>query len=620
MRIINCLVLLVFFVSASLFAQNLPISASMLKAYEKGTRDKSGSPGTNYWQNGGTYTVDIKFEPSSRNILGKAKIVYHNNSSDTLHEIHFKLYPNLYKKGVQNKSRIKEEDKGDGVKILSFTMNRKSISGADLVYEGTNMVVKDVQILPKHSTEIEIDYHYTLNKGSHVRTGQVDEGAFFIAYSIPRIAVYDDLDGWNTFSYNGSEEFYNDFNDFNVSISVPKNYVVWATGDHLNPKEVFQPTIAAKLQRAEKSSFEIDVIDSLDRVSFNVTANNKINTFKFAAQNVPDFAFSVSNHYLWKSRSVVVDSATNRRTRVDAVFNPNHKDYYEVLDFAWKTVEAMSFKFPKWPFPYNHMTVFDGLDQMEYPMMANDNPTDTREDGIALTIHEIFHTMFPFYMGTNETKYAWMDEGWATMGEWLIAPMIDSNFVNTYGVAQTAQNSGNEKNQPIITPTTDLVGAESFVNNYPKPGFAYLFLKDMLGEELFIKALHHYIKTWNGKHPSPLDFFNSINEGSGRNLNWFWERWFYQTGIMDLGIEGIESSTDGYLVRVNNNGNFPMTVELTILFEDLSTQTIRRDASIWEDGQKSKNISFSTTKTVKSIKLGSALIPDKNPKNNLIEL
>src|SRR5690606_20578459 len=123
-------------------------------------------------------------------------------------------------------------------------------------------------------------------------------------------------------------EFYNDFNDFNVSISVPKNYVVWATGDHLNPKDVFQPTIAAKLLNAERNSFEVDVIDSLDRVSFNVTANNKINTFKFAAQNVPDFAFSVSNHYLWKSRSVLVDSATNRRTRVDAVFNPNHKDYY----------------------------------------------------------------------------------------------------------------------------------------------------------------------------------------------------------------------------------------------------------------------------------------------------
>jgi hypothetical protein len=199
------------------------------------------------------------------------------------------------------------------------------------------------------------------------------------------------------------------------------------------------------------------------------------------------------------------------------VFNPVHKDYFEVVNYARKTVETMSYQFPKWPYPYPHETVFDGLDQMEYPMMVNDNPLEETADAIELTDHEIFHTMFPFYMGTNETKYGWMDEGWATIAEWLISPVIDPKIVDTYGVGPTQNSAGNEQDAPIMTLTPQLTGIAKFTDSYPKPALAYLYVKDMLGDELFTKALHYYIMIFFTAS-TPAQAPTSTGSGKGGSL------------------------------------------------------------------------------------------------------
>jgi hypothetical protein len=284
---------------------------------------------------------------------------------------------------------------------------------------------------------------------------------------------------------------------------VPAAQVVWATGDLLNGKDVLAEKNYRLLQSAEKNDAIIDVIDSLDLLNKNFTNHaNATNTWLYEADNVTDMVFACSDHYLWQSTSLVVDKATGRRTRVDAAWNPKHRTYASVIDEARKTVDAMSYRFPKWPYPYAHETVFDGLDQMEYPMMVNDNPVDNHEESVELTDHEIFHTMFPFYMGINETKYAWMDEGWATIGEWLISPMIDPAIVDTYGVQEVSSTAGQETDLPIIAISADIDQAY-FANSYPKPALGYLYIKDLLGDELFIKALHYYINRWKGKHPRP---------------------------------------------------------------------------------------------------------------------
>lgn len=448
-----------------------------------------------------------------------------------------------------------------------------------------------------------------------MRTGEIEPGAYFIAYFFPRIAVYDDIDGWNKYPYLGLQEFYNDFCHFKAAITVPEKYVVWATGSLKNCEEVLNADVCKRLINATQND-EVTTVISADDINANtVTAAHAANTWLFEATNVTDFVFATSDHYVWKSSSLVVDSSTMRRTRVDAVYNPAHKDFNEVINYARKTVELMSFKFPKWPFPYEHETIVDGLDQMEYPMMVNDNPLRDVAATIELTVHEIFHTMFPFYTGVNETKYGWMDEGWATIAEWQLSAQIDDTIKDYYGVKEYEHAAGSERDVPITT--IDVTADQPFfLNSYPKPALGYMYVQDMLGDSLFTKALHYYIDQWKGKHPTPYDFFNCFNTGSGTNLNWFWKRWFFDTGVPDLAVTKVAHNGNNYNITISAKGTKPVPVDVTIYYRDKTSETIHKTIAVWQNAD-STNISFSTNKKIKKITVGSMYVPDANRPNNV---
>ena len=613
------LLLLLIICPSLSFAQTTLIGpANIEAAYNKGTRAFNGNPGPIYWQNTANYLIKVNFDPIKRDLTGTVDIDYTNNSPDTLKQIWFKLYPNFFAKGSLRNFKVEPADLSDGVQIKSMSINNSDQDVSTLVADGTNLTVNIPPLLSKQKIHFTISYAYNVNKTSHVRTGQVDEGTFFIAYFYPRIAVYDDIDGWNKYPYLGNEEFYNDFCHFKTEITLPGNYAVWATGTLKNPEEVYQPAIIKRIRTAEKVDTVIDVITPDDISAGNITQKNAFNTWKFEADNVTDMAFALSDHYLWKATSLVVDSGTGRRTRTDAVFNPVHKDYFDVIGYARKTVESMSFKFPKWPFPYPHETVFDGLDQMEYPMMANDNPLDKISDEIELTTHEIFHTMFPFYMGVNETKYGWMDEGWATAGEWVITPVINPSITDIDGIAAYEADGGKEDDVPIATLTPQLTGVSFLSNSYPKPALGYLYVKDMLGDALFTKALHYYISQWHGKHPMPYDFFNCMNTGSGMNLNWFWKNWFLDRGTPDQAITKVTvKNKNEYMVIVTNIGTKMIPVDITVHYINGTTKKIHRDVSCWRNGNKAIAVNFVADKTVLKIELGGPYDPDVNKANNI---
>jgi len=613
-------IILLLAVSASVngYAQTtLPVPVNIQATYNKSTRTPTGEPGKKYWQNRADYTIKVNFDPNSRLLSGTVSVDYINNSPDTLKEVGFKLYPNLYKKGSERNMPVLPDDITDGVKIQQLSINQQPQTEKQWAIDGTNMVLKTPAILPQHSIHFDITYSYTLNKTSHIRTGQVDSGAFFIAYFFPRIAVYDDIDGWNQQHYLGVQEFYNDFCHFNAEITVPGDYEVWATGNLKNAPEVLNDKFVKRIASATQNDKVTDIFTEDDLKAGAITANKTANTWKFEADSVTDLAFATSNHYLWQASSLVVDPKTGRRTRVDAVFNQNHKDYFEVINYARKTVEAMSYQFPKWPYPYPHETVFDGLDQMEYPMMVNDNPEQKAEDGIELTDHEIFHTMFPFYMGVNETKYAWMDEGWATIGEWVISSIIDPKVTDTFAIEGYENNAGTENDPPIITLSTFLEGSAYETNSYPKPGLGYLYIKDMLGDEVFTRALHNYISLWHGKHPMPYDFFNCMNQGAGENLNWFWKKWFFDNGVPDQAISKVDIAGKQYTVTITNIGTKPVPVDLTISYSDGSTQRIHRTIACWKDGNKTVTLNFTANKKVEKLVLGNGFDADANKDDNI---
>lgn len=590
---------------------------NIAQAYAKGTRSADGRPGQNYWQNHAAYTIKINYSPGTRQLGGTVDIAYTNNSPDTLKMLVMKLYPNFYKQGVARDRSVAPADLHEGVQIQQLQTNGQQRTASEYRIDGTNLYLPIQPLAPKGKATVSVQYSYTLNAGSHNRTGQVDEeGAAFVAYFFPRITVYDDIDGWNRNPYTGSQEFYNDFSDFLTEITVPKDFIVWATGDLTNPQEVLQKKYAKRLDQAGKKDAIIYVVDSTDLKQGKITAQQETNTWKFEAKNVVDFAFATSDHYLWQATSLVVDPKTKRRTRVDVAYNPKHHDFEEVASFGRKTVEAMSYTFPKWPFPYSHISVFDGLDQMEYPMMVNDNPLEDRADVIMLTDHEIFHTMFPFYMGTNETKYGWMDEGWATIGEWIVTPIIDPSIVDDYGVAPYGALAGTEIDLPIATLTTQQSGTTMFLNSYPKPALGYLYVKEMLGDDLFTKALHFYIEQWNGKHPQPYDFFNAMNTGSGRNLDWFWKRWFFEEGYPDLSIADVQQQNGAYTVTVEAVGSKPVPVYLQVTYADGSTEQLHRNVSVWEKGNRKTTLQFTPPKQVQQLQLKGTYVPDSNPSNN----
>ncbi len=596
----------------------LPVPLNVQELYNKGYRSADGKPGKNYWQNTADYTINVSYDPVSRLITGTEEITYINNSPGKLTALLFKLYPNLYKKDALRNMAVDVADMTDGVNISRLEIAGKPKDVKQLAINGTNMFVP-AAIPAGQTVKVAVDFSYTLNKSSHIRTGEIEEGAAFIAYFFPRVAVYDELDGWNMNPYLGQAEFYNDFCNFNLSVTVPPGYLVWGTGDLQNCNEVLADKYCGRIANAEKSDSIVFIVDENDLKTGGITKDSLANTWKFKASNVVDVAFAVSNHYVWNATSLVVDKSTGRRTRVDALFNTKHKSYFDVINYARKTVQLMSYDFPKWPYPYNHISVFDGLDQMEYPMMVNDNPVSSKEDDITLTDHEIFHTMFPFYMGINETKYGWMDEGWATIGEWLLSTMIDSTIHDDYGVSKTERSMGSEEDLPITTLTTSLNGAAFFTNSYPKPAFGYLFVKDMLGDGLFFKGLHFYIQQWNGKHPGPLDFFNCMNTGSGKNLNWFWKKWFYDNGYADLAINKVVNTTSAKQISIESKGNKPVPVDVTVTFADGTIQKIHRSIAVWEKGNTTVLLKFNSSKKITKVQLGSLYVPDWNKEDNVWE-
>ncbi|WP_375433611.1 M1 family metallopeptidase [uncultured Hymenobacter sp.] len=600
--------------------QPLPVPLNLQATYTKGTRSATGQPGPTYWQNSAEYDIEVSFNPTTRRVAGTVDIVYQNASPDSLRQLQFKLYPNLYQKGAPRVSRISPKDIGEGVQIEALSLAGQAQDVRELRIQATNMPVKlPKPLAPGSNLKVHVAYSYILNKGSHTRTGEVEPGADFVAYFFPRIAVYDDVDGWNVVEYNGSQEFYNDFCTFRAAITVPRNFVVWATGDLKNPGQVLAPKYVQRLQNAEQQDGITFIIGPDDLKRQDITAPNPQNTWRFEAQDVTDFVFATADHYVWQASSLVVDPATKRRTRVDAVYNPKHKDYEEVVQFNRRTVEAMSYTFPKWPFPYSHETVFDGLDQMEYPMMVNDNPVATRDDAITLTDHEVFHTMFPFYMGTNETKYGWMDEGWATIGEWLISALIKPGFADEYGIEPYARGSAQEFDVPITTLSTLQNGPAFFLNSYPKPALGYLYVKDLLGDELFTEALHTYIQNWHGKHPMPFDFFNSMNTGAGLNLNWFWQRWFFDDGYPDLAISSVNKSGSGYDILVTAKGTKPVPIDVAVTFADGKTEKMHCTVSVWQAGNTTVTVPVTTKQPVTRVVLGSTYVPDKNKADNVWE-
>jgi hypothetical protein len=623
-RILFAIAFLVFTFPFFLSAQQLYIPRNIQIAYDNGTRSLQGPPGKNYWQNEGKYDIRETINPDTKIVSGDESIVYSNNSPDTLRELVIRFVNNVHKPTSPRGSQVGEDFFTTGLDITSLSINGTKYFVDSRNWGTVGVVRLKEPLFPKSSVKVNISWNYPLSKQDG-REGQIDSATMYVAYSYPRISVYDDYNGWDLLPHTLRQEFYNDFNDYTLSVKVPKNYIVWATGNLENPDEVLQPLFSKRLKDSYTSDDVIHIANLKEMQEEKVTQQNDWNTWKFSANHITDMCYAISNHYVWDASSVIVDPATKRRVSVQAAYNDTAKDFRHSVKWSQIALKYFSGKWPGVIYPFPKMTAFQGHADMEYPMMVNDATVgDTRRLKFAQMVqdHEIAHTYFPFYMGTNEKRYAYMDEGWATTFEYLIGQeengkkYADSVY-KIFRIRRYITDPSTEEDQPIISMSTQVSGSGYGNNSYGKASLSYLALKDYLGDSTFKKALHYYMNAWNGKHPIPWDYFNCMNTGSGQNLNWFFKNWFFSNHYIDLKVDTIKKQNDFYTVNVKNVGGFAIPFDIKITYADGETNTMHETPAVWKNNETKQVFEISSKKIIKSVELDGGIFMDYTPNDNI---
>lgn len=616
MKIKTILAGLSFLLTTSLIiAQSeLHIPKEIQKAYKNDTRSKDGKPGVNYWQNSVAYNIDVVVTPETRKIDGKETIVFKNNSPDLLPEIVIRLYYDVFKKGNQRGMQVNEEDIGEGVNIKELTVNgeKYDLTNKDRVRRsGTNLTITLTEPL-KPRGEVTLGFQWDQKVPLTVRrTGAIDSTSFFVAYWYPQVAVYDDVFGWDRINYTFDTEFYNNLANFEVNITAPDNFLVWATGTLENSSAVLPSKIHERYARAKTSTELVKVVTKEDISNLKL----KSNTWNYKAVEVSDFAFAMSDHFLWDALSQEVSG--NDVLISTAYPMAKEEDYSQITLVQQKTMKHFSEDIPGIPYPYPTFTTFIGLKGggMEFPMMANnDGP------GEGVTIHEMFHTYFPMYVRINERRFAWMDEGWADFVTALVTHKYFSEEDNTSSLYSNfklgMQNTiGTIGDLPTVT-SSQYMGNNYGYHSYTLPSFTYSLLYQHLGEEIFLKVFREYIRRWAKKSPTPYDFFYTFEDVSGEDLNWLWESWYFKMGYPDVAIE---SYKNGKLV-VKKIGERPVPLSVNVEYQTNDhgkpkTYTTMVSPSVWQDDNKSLSLKIPDGKQVESI-IVNADMPDFNELDN----
>ena len=602
--------LFLFLCVPSILAQSsdLFIFREFQNAVKKGTRTFDGVPGEKYWTNSANYKLKASIEPVTGRISGSGVIDYSNNSPDDIKNLVLNLYPDVYKKGAPRNVKFQLEDITDGMIISELKINGIDVPPAKIQRNKAIGFLKLAEPIKSGTKlKLEVKWEFTMPKNPDDRIGSYGDSSYFVAYWYPQVAVYDDISGWDMIGYDGEHEFYTDNNSFDVELNVPNGILVWATGDLKNGEEIYTKECLNKLNKL-KNSDEVAVMCEPGEVK-NLLLPGKSHTWKFSANDVPDFSFSVANSVRWEATNLKLENG-KRNILISSVYAPGDSLSPEVLKLSKHIIKYFSEVFPAVPYPYNYMTVFNGSGGMEFPMMVNQSTESDRWLTTYVTTHEIAHMYFPFLTGTNEKRFSWMDEGMA-----VYLPLSEQTNIfpglkyDEISAANLSKNMGTQSDVPLMVPSTFVYGPAHMMGAYSKSGIAFLILEDIIGKDVMRTALQNFIKTWKHKHPTPYDFFFSINKSSGKNLDWFWKPWFFEFGYPSLILNESEANTKRKF-EVIKKGNCPVPIHLEIEYTDGSKETITRTAEVWKNGEKSVTFDLKGNKEVKKISLGSPKIPN----------
>ena len=574
-------------------ADSSPFRALPLPAANR-VRSASGAPGPDYWQQRADYVIRATLDTAGSVIRGTQRIHYANHSPDTLAFVWVQIEQNIFAQNSITYTLNQPPLHFAGGAVFDFTgkgfiggitIERFATAGKELrrTAYGTMMRVELSRLLPPRGViDFDVAWHFPVPPYGGGRMGRIGARLYEIGQWYPRLVVYDDVHGWNPLPYIGAGEFYLEYGDFDVSLTLPAGFVVAATGTVANPLVVWGPTARARLARAHRSAERVQIITKAEAEANTGKRVPGTKTWRFTARNVRDFAWAASPDFRW-------DASSWSGILIQTFYRPGATPWEEANKMAWFTIKHFSETWGTYPWP--HATTVEGLvEGMEYPMLTFVPSIEQREDQFWVLTHEFGHEWFPMLVGSDERRYPWMDEGFNTFIDYGSAEGYfrgtaygDTVRRELLGAYRVSAVPGNE--QPLIdrpVEQRDLAWAA-----YQKPALMLTILRDaVLGQEPFERALREYVRRWKFKHPQPADFFRTIENVSGKELDWFWREWVYTTARLDQAVDSVTQAGDTALVYLSNRAQMVLPVTLELRYADGTTETRRFPIEMWNLGSK----------------------------------
>ncbi len=557
-------------------------------------RSASGAPGPRYWQQRADYALEATLDTATNILRGTGHIYYVNRSPDALDYVWVQLDQNLFApgsiSGVLNQppllfaGGVVFDFSGKGF-VGGITVDRFAAAGRPLATKifGTMMRVELPRPLgPDLRITFDIAWHFPIPPYGGGRMGRVGSRFYELGQWYPRMAVYDDVHGWNTLPFLGAGEFYLEFGDFDVSLTVPAGFMVTATGALANPTVIRTPQERARLARVFTSSQVVQVITREEAIANATRRVPGTRTWRFTASGVRDFAWAAGSGLRW-------DASVWDGILVQTFYHPEATPWEEanaMLRFALRHFSGALGQYP-WP----QISGVEGLiEGMEYPMVIYCPSLQKREDQYWVLMHELGHQWFPMQVGSDERRYPWMDEGFNTFADYDAAEAFfkgtaygDTVRRELLGAYAATAIPGSE--QPMITKPDEV--RQLYWTAYQKPALMLSILREaVLGREEFDRALREYVRRWKGKHPQPADFFRTMSNLTGRDLDWFWRNWIYTTARLDQAVDSVRAGSDSAFIYLSNRGQMVLPVTLELRYADGTTESRNLPVEMWDLGSR----------------------------------
>lgn len=602
-------------------------------------RTASGAPSASYWQNRTDYFINVRLDAERHRIEGEVHITYTNNSPEELAFLWMLLEQNLFREDSKG-ARVSPPGGGrftgrgiaDGYEISRVeVMHNGERYEPDFSIRDTRMRINLNEPLAGNGAQLEVrvTYAFGIPEFGADRMGRIelrDGWIYTIAQWYPNMAVYDEINGWNTRPYLGAGEFYRNFGDIEFHVTVPWDFILGGSGTLLNPEEVLTARQIELLAEARASDETVMIISPEE---IGLPQNRPVQqgelTWKYRMENTRDVAWAASRGFIWDAAGVEMPSG--RRVLAMSLYpaeSAGPSMWGRSTEFTQASIHHYSHMWYEYPWD-TAINVAGVVGGMEYPGVSFCGYNRGGASLWGVTDHEFGHNWFPMIVGSNERKWFWMDEGLNTFIGHLSTQAFNDGEFPTWirSMQQFVPQLSNPDMEPIMTHPDRIRPQHLGFVSYFKPALGLLMLRNyVLGEETFDFAFRTYIERWAYRHPSPIDFFRTMNDASGENLDWFWRGWFYENRQIDLSVDQVEDFVDslddyeGAFITISSPGDLVMPVVMRITYADGSDELLRFPVEVWH---RSREHTFlhRANKRIDHIRIDPfSQLPDVNRRNN----